>query len=70
MELSANFAHKKLTPSDQRCFNCGSLKHKVDSCDRPKKDLGSNRTPEKENPDEDNKCKMLKLDDFFGRQRL
>ena len=31
------FEHKRLTPRDNRCFNCGSRGHRSHQCKRPKK---------------------------------
>ena len=33
---SCQFQHDSLSPSDKRCFNCGSLKHRKPDCPRPK----------------------------------
>ena len=33
---SCQFQHESLSPSDKRCFNCGSLKHRKPDCSRPK----------------------------------
>ena len=33
---ACQFQHDSLNPSDKRCFNCGSLKHRKPECTRPK----------------------------------
>ena len=33
---ACQFQHDSLSPSDKRCFNCGSLKHRKPDCTRPK----------------------------------
>ena len=37
---SCQFQHDSLSPSDKRCFNCGSLKHRKPECTRPKSAAG------------------------------
>ena len=33
---ACQYQHDSLSPSDKRCFNCGSLKHRKPDCTRPK----------------------------------
>ncbi|CAK0867649.1 unnamed protein product [Prorocentrum cordatum] len=33
---SCSFAHRKLSPSDGKCFNCGSTEHRSADCTRPR----------------------------------
>ena len=41
------FQHDSLSPSDKRCFNCGSLKHRKPECTRPKAAAAPTPTSEK-----------------------
>ena len=53
--------HRKLNPEEKKCYVCGSTKHLVDKCDRPKKRILHQpkelrrvikENPEKESPKE------------------